>query len=139
MANLSITAANVIASSSAVIRREYKAGATITAGQLVYLDANSVWQLVDSDAAATGNAVNDLRGIALNGAAANQPLSVCTQDLGGFTVGATLTNGTTYYASTTAGAIANDVPTTNAYPTIVGVARSAALLVLNPTASGVVI
>lgn len=139
MANISITAANVAVSTAAVVRREYPAGATITAGQLVYLNAPNQWALVDSDAAVTGNGVNDLCGIALNGASSGQPLAVCTQDLGGFTVGGTLVNGRTYYSSTSAGAIADDVPTTGAFPRVLGVARSAALLVFNPTASGVII
>lgn len=138
MADISITAANVLASANAVIRREYTAGATITAGQVVYLNSSNQWALVDSDAASTGNGVSDLRGIALNGASSGQPLAVVTSDTS-FTVGGTLVNGTTYYSSRTAGGITATLPTTGDYPTILGVAISTTKINLQPVASGVII
>jgi hypothetical protein len=138
MADLSITAANVIASSAAVLRREYNASAAITAGQLVYLNASNQWALVDSNAAVTGNALTDTVGIALNAAANNQPLDVCVSDTD-FTPGATLTNGGTVYSSVNAGAITADVPTTGAYPRVVGINKSTSKMNLRPIASGAVI
>lgn len=139
MAAIAITAASVLASSAAVIRKEYTAGATITAGQVVYLNTSNQWVLADSDAAATGNGITDLRGIALNGAASGQPLSVCVSDTD-FTPGGTLTNGLAVYLFTTAGAISQaDIPSTGAYPVCLGVAKSTTKMNLNPTASGAII
>lgn len=139
MADIAITAANVLSSSSAVIRKEYNFGyASATAGQLVYLDSSNLWQRVDSNAGATGNGVSDLKGYTLNGGGIGQPAVVCTSDPS-LTVGGTLVNGTTYYSSTTAGGIAPDVPTTGAYPTVLGVAKSTSVLNFSPLSSGVVI
>ncbi len=138
MAAISITAASVLASVNAVIRREYKAGATITAGQVVYLNTSNQWVLADSDAAATGNGITDLRGIALNGASSGQPVAVCTED-SDFTPGGTLTNGSAVYLFTTAGALAHDVPSSGAYPVYLGQAKSTSKMHLRPCASGAVI
>lgn len=138
MADISITAASVLASATAVIRREYTAGATITAGQLVYLNASNQWVLADANAAATGNGITDLRGIALNGASSGQPLSVCVED-SDFTPGGTLTNGSAVYGSNTAGGITHDVPGSGAYPVSLGVAKSASKMNLKTCASGAVI
>lgn len=137
MAAISVTAANVLASSAAVIRREYNFGATVTAGQVVYLNTSNVWVLADSDAAVTGNGITDLMGIALNGGASGQPADVCVED-SDFTPGGTLTNGLAVYLFTTAGAIAHDVPAAPAYPVVLGVAKSTSKMVLKRVASGVV-
>lgn len=139
MADLSVTAANVIASANAVILRQYNAGAAITAGQIVYLDANSKWQLMDANAAATGNHPDNIRGVALGGGANNQPIAVATKD-SWFTPGATLGNGIAYYASPNAGGIAPvaDLAAGN-YPTVLGIARSTTVLNLDPTASGIAV
>ena len=139
MADLSVTAANVLASNSAVISSSYNFEATTTAGQAVYLDASSEWQLLDLDAATIGtNTIGTLRGIALNGGADGQPADVCIKDTD-FTPGATLTNGSTVYGSVTAGGIAHDVPGSNAYPVSFGIAKSTSKLNLNITASGAII
>ena len=138
MSDISITAANVAASSTATIRREYTAGTTITAGQAVYLNSSNQWALLDLNAASTGNGISDTRGIALNGASLNQPMSVCIADTD-FTPGGTLTNGTMVYGSNTAGGITHDIPTTGAYPVSLGIPKSTSKMVLNITASGVVI
>src|SRR5688572_18686190 len=103
MADLSINAAAVAASNLATIRREYNFGATITAGEVVYLDANNRWVKFDSDAGSGAGAnVTDLRGIALNNGANTQPAAVCTADPN-FNPGATLANGVSYYGSRNAG------------------------------------
>lgn len=140
MAALSVTAASVVASSQATIRREFtRASAAQTAGQLVYLNSSNQWALLDSDASASGNGLNDLVGVTLDGGGINQPASVCTRDPD-FTPGATLTNGLVVYNYTTAGAISQaDIPTTAAYPVAVGIAKSTTKMNLNPTASGAVI
>lgn len=125
MADLSITAANVVHASDAV-KEAGVAGATITAGQVVYRDAaDGKYKLADNDSATA--AVRSPRGIALHGASANQPLTI--QRSGDITIGATLTAGVAYYLSSTAGGIC-PVADLGAgdYPTIIGIAESAAVL-----------
>lgn len=125
MADLTITAANVVAGSSSK-RRERKAGATLTAGQLVYVDpADLKAKLGDSDNPAAS--VRAIDGIALHGASNNQPLTVHYE--GPITIGATLVPGTIYVASDTPGGImpAADLETGD-YVTIIGVAISASVL-----------
>ena len=55
MADLTITAANVIRGANAVITRG-TAGAAITAGQIIYADASDAFQLADADAFTAGSA-----------------------------------------------------------------------------------
>lgn len=130
MAAISITAANVLGSANAERVTQYKAAAAITAGQAVYLNAASQWALADSDAS-LGTAVTDIRGIAENSApGAGQPLTVVVSDPN-FTLGGTLTNGSTVYLFTTAGALSiADVPTTGAKPVIFGIANSTSTMVI---------
>lgn len=133
MADLVITAANVVAGNGAS-RRDGTAGEAITAGQVVYLDAaDQRYKLADCDAAA---ALRSPRGIALNGAAAGQPIEVLTE--GPVTIGAVLTAGTAYYLSGTPGGIAPVADlATGDYPTIVGIATSASVLDVKLHESGV--
>jgi hypothetical protein len=139
MADLSITPANVAASASAVINRSYNFGATIDPGETVILDSDRTWQLLDLDSAANGNnTITTLRGIALNGGNDGQPASVVLRDPD-FTPGATLTNGSALYGSTTAGGLTHDVPTSNAYPVSFGIAKSTSKMNLNITPSGAII
>ncbi|MCB1394385.1 hypothetical protein [Nitrobacter sp.] len=101
MTDIAITAASVVAGSNAV-RDSGSAGETITAGQAVYRSSTTnKWMLADSDSA-TAEAKR-ATGIALNGAALNQPLTVLKS--GDITIGATLTAGTAYYLSNTPGGI----------------------------------
>lgn len=101
MADLSITAASVIAGSNAVIARG-TFGETVTAGQAVYLDSSTKkWLKADSNSATA--AARQAGGIALNGGAINQPATV--QTAGDITIGATLTAGSPYYLSETPGGI----------------------------------
>jgi len=101
MADLVVTAANVVADSSAS-RVTGQAGEAITAGRAVYLSAiTKKWMLADSNSA-TAEA-KKAAGIALNGAALSQPLVVCTG--GPVTMGATLVPGDPYYLSETPGGI----------------------------------
>jgi len=139
MADLAVTAASVLASNSADVRYNYKFGATVTTGQVVYLDStSSTWKLVDQDASAAGNNVADLRGIALNNGANNQPAAVCVRDAS-FTPGTTLTNGTAVYASDNAGAITHDVPGAGSYTVFLGLPRSTTTMNLNPVGGGVAV
>src|SRR5688572_11203202 len=102
MADLSITAANVVAAAGATIEHG-TAGATITAGQVVYRDdADKKYKLADNDSATA--AARDPRGIALHGASNGQPLAIARS--GDVTIGAALTAGLAYYLSGTPGGIA---------------------------------
>ena len=135
MANLSITAANVSAADGEVSKQEWTAGATITAGQVVYLDstASNVAKLAQSDGT---SAEAEIQGIAMNGASSGQPVIIATS--GDIDLGATLTVGTIYVLSQTAGGIcpAADL-TTGDYVSVIGVATAADNLEIALTNSGV--
>ena len=132
MADIAITATNVVGSGSAT-RETGSAGEAITAGQAVYLDsATNKYKLSDSNA--TG--AKTVRGIALNGAALNQPVVV--QKDGPITIGGTLVAGTTYCQSTTPGGICPQADiTTGGDVVILGVATSTTVLDLNIQVTGV--
>lgn len=101
MADLTITAANVVAGSDAT-REVGMAGETIAAGKAVYRAAGTgLWMLADSNSATLE--ARRAGGIALCGSSLNQPIVVQTS--GPITIGATLTAGTAYYLSDTAGGI----------------------------------
>lgn len=125
MSAISITAANVAVVSGATITRG-TAGATFTAGQTAYLDsATNTFKLCDADAS---SAAATCVGIALNGASSGQPLALCTA--GDLTIGGSaLTIGIVYGTGSTAGAInpASD-QTTNWYPCVLGIAKTANIL-----------
>lgn len=134
MADISITAANVLASATGRVVHG-AAGATITAGQAVYLDtADGRYKLADSNGASA--LIRTPVGIALNGAANGQPLAV--QNSGPITIGGTLTAGVAYYLSDTPGGICPvaDVGS-GEYATVLGIATSTSVLDLNIQASGV--
>lgn len=127
MADLTITATSVLASTNAQTA-EGIAGATITAGQAVYVDTADSNKLKLADAnSATASIV---AGIALNGAAAGQPVEYVTED-DDFTPGATLSISAAagkgvYVLSDTAGGIkpAGDLAAAD-YPVVLMVATSA--------------
>lgn len=134
MADLSITAANVVSGEGANIEHG-KAGETVTAGKTVYQDAATKrWLLADSNSATA--AARAPKGITLNGASLGQPLAV--HKSGPLTIGATLTPGVAYYQSDTAGGICPvaDVGT-GEYSTIIGIATSASVLDVAIQSSGV--
>lgn len=133
MADISITAANVVAGAGATVVSG-TAGATITAGQVVARDTDGSYILADSNSATA--AVRSPDGIALNGASDGQPLSVATS--GAVTIGGTLTAGVAYYLSDTPGGIAPVADlATGEYPTVLGIATSTTVLEVNITESGV--
>lgn len=133
MADLSITAANVLAASNATIEHGI-AGATITAGQTVYLDdATGRYELADAD----GTGTTRTRGIALNGAADGQPLAIIKE--GDLTMNAVLTAGVSYFQSPVAGGIgARAEVLTGDYVTSLGIAKSTTVLAVKIDYSGVV-
>lgn len=137
MADLSITAASVLASANCAPTRGINYGATITQGQVVYYDSTTAtWKLADANGSSTGNAANSRLGIALVSGANQQPGVVAERD-SYFTPGATLTNGASYWVSSTAGGICPvaDVASGNVAQ-FLGVAKSTTILHLNPTPSG---
>lgn len=134
MADLTITAANVLKGSGSSVTNG-TAGASVTAGQVVYLDSTAgTYKLADCDSGTAAARSPD--GIALHAAASGQPLAVLTG--GPITIGATLTAGDAYYLSATGGGICPvaDLVTGN-YPTIIGIATSASVLNVKFLESGV--
>lgn len=128
MADITITPANVVAGASAGLAAG-TAGETIVAGKAVYLaSATKKWMLADSNSV-TAEA-RKAGGIALNGAALNQPLGV--QVSGDITIGATLTAGVAYYLSDTPGGICPvaDVGA-GEYVCLLGLAKSTSVLAVN--------
>ena len=136
MTDISITAANVVAGADAS-RESGTAGEAITAGQAVYLDATSKkYKLADSNSSTA--AARQPRGIALNGAALNQPLTI--QRSGDITIGATLTPGAAYYLSDTPGGICPLADVGDGeYLCLLGLAKSASVLGLDIQYSGVAV
>lgn len=134
MADLTITAGNVVPSSTASTLHG-TAGAAITAGQAVYLDTTTnTYKLCDADVAASAVCA----GIALNGASSGQPITILTD--GQITIGATVTRGTAYYVSLTAGGICPvaDISTGD-YVSLIGIADSTTTILVKRINTGVVI
>jgi len=103
MADITVTAASVAQSTNAQVNNSHNAGATITAGQSVYLSASNTWLLAQCDGTAL-EAGSGTFGIALHGSLSGQPLAV--QVAGTITIGGTVAAGTPYVISATAGGIA---------------------------------
>jgi hypothetical protein len=123
MADITITAGSVLAGTNASIRPAI-AGATITAGQPVYLDATVSNQA--KPARANADTTSRAVGIALNGASSGQPVDYVTKD-DDFTIGGTTTAGIILTVSAgTAGGIAPsaDMASGN-FVTLLGVMKSA--------------
>ncbi len=134
MADISITAASVVAGSGSKVEHG-TAGDTITAGKLVYRDTSSGrYELADSNSATA--AARLPRGFALNGAADGQPLAVLYD--GPVTLGAVLTAGVAYYLSDTPGGICPvaDIGS-GEYSVYLGIATSTSVLDVSIQASGV--
>lgn len=135
MADISVTATSVVPGSACSISRNANAGATITAGQVVYLEASSgTYKLADCNSATA--AVRSPVGIALNGASSGQPLAVA--NAGPVTFNAAFTAGVVYYLSGTAGAIRPVADnTTGDYPVSLGMATSTTVLNVKIQEAGV--
>jgi hypothetical protein len=128
LADLTITAASVVAGADAA-RESGTAGETITAGKAVYFaSATKKWMLADSNSA-TAEA-RKATAIALNSASLNQPITV--HKSGDITIGAALTAGTAYYLSDTPGGICPlaDVGS-GEYVCLLGLAKSTSVLAVN--------
>lgn len=131
MADLSITAANVVSHGSKSQKVNAIAGGTITAGLAVRLDSSNQVVAAGNDSAANAEVV----GIALNGASADQPVTYQTGGL--IDLGATLDVGKIYVLSAS-GAISpvDDVAAAD-FVTVLGVATAANRLKIGIIASGV--
>lgn len=136
MAALSITAANVVKGSNAQVVAGI-AGATITAGQMVYKEASTgKLKLADADSATAE--VRSPVGIALHGASDNQPLVY--QADGDIAIGATATVGEIYVLGETAGGIVPKADlSVGEYVTIVGVGVSATTIRMHLKSFGVAV
>jgi hypothetical protein len=127
MTALTITATAVVAGADAT-RDNGKAGAALTAGQAVYKASDGTYKLADTNDASA--IVRKPAGIALNGAAAGQPVAVLTK--GSITIGSAVVGGTAYYLGGAPGAI---VPvadlTTGDRPALLGMATSATVIYID--------
>jgi len=136
MADLAITAANVVSSTGAQTS-DGTAGGTLTQGDTVYQDAadSNKWKRADANASlATSTGI----GIALNAAENGQPVRI--QTLGDINVGATLAVGTVYVISATAGKIA---PTTDLvsgwFTFVIGIGKTASIMTMVMKTAGVAV
>lgn len=133
-ADLTVTAASVVPAAGATLEQG-TAGEALTAGQAVYQKAaDHKWYKADCNSATAE--VRVASGVAVTGSAAGQPAVV--QKGGSVTIGATLTAGSAYFLSGTAGGIRPAADnTTGDYPQVVGIATSTSVLKLTFLASGV--
>ena len=127
-ADVSITAANVVPGANAQYRYGV-AGAAITAGQLVYLDATTnTWKLSDANVSAT---VSDVDGIAVVSTANGGPVTVVTRDED-LTLGGTTAKGTIYIASATPGGVAPAADlTTGWFGVVIAIGKSTTKVVFD--------
>jgi hypothetical protein len=140
MADLTITASQVLPDTTGDIFRG-TSGATVTAGQTVYLDTSTnLIKLADANASAL-TAVT--MGIALHAALTGQPLAVQRRGTPTLGAGAAPAVGTIYIQSATAGGIAPAADlATGYYATIVGVGTTGNKLTMpsgGPFVSGQVV
>jgi hypothetical protein len=102
VADLTITEGQVLVGSGAQFETRY-AAAAITAGQSLYVNASNQWALAQCDGTALEATV---RGVALNGAGAGQPVQAVTAGLITLGAGAAPAVGQVYVVPRTAGGIA---------------------------------
>lgn len=138
MADLTITAANVLKGSNAVVPPPVVAGEAITQGQAVYQNTSDA-KYYKAKANVTTNGNNILKGVALSSAAAGQPLLIQIQ--GQITIGSTVVVGTLYALSgAAAGGIAPVADLASGwYVNVVGVAISATIIDMNYTNGSVAV
>ena len=135
MAAISITAASVLKSSTGQVSVG-TAGATITAGQAVYIDTSDSNKIKLADANGTTPATT-FAGIALNAASSGQPVSYCTNDTAGFTIGATVLAGDTIWLSPTAGGLTKTIgDLSGGLAIVVGVMLTTTTMNLTPVVGG---
>lgn len=133
MADVTITAANVLKGTGAIVTRG-TAGASLTAGLVVYADSSDGGKYKAADcvtSAATAAAV----GIALHAAADEQPVQILTS--GPITIGGTVVAGTSYILSTSGGICPDADKTTGDRVVRLGYASSASVLQVSIQNTGV--
>ncbi len=131
MADLSITAGSVKAQTGSGTKTGV-AGETITAGQALYYASNGKYYKASTSTATTAKVV----GIALNGASADQPLSMLTS--GDIDIGGTVAIGAVYVASDTAGNIAAAADNGSGdYVTVIGIGKTTAIIDVSINVSGI--
>ena len=137
MADLTITAANVVQGANAMTEAGL-AGVLIATGRVVYRDVATRKFLLADTNSATAESRRPF-GISLNGAATNQPVMV--QKSGDINFGSDiLTPGVVYYLSATAGGICPIADlTTGDYPCVIGMAKTAAILTIDIQTTGAVL
>jgi len=127
MAAIAITAGNVLAGANAKTRK-VTAGATVTAGQVVYESAGEVYLAQCDGTLAEATAI----GITLGGAADGQPVIIDIED-DDFTPGGTLVltaaggAGIVIVSSDAGGlemAVTSTEPVSGGYPVVLGVAKT---------------
>lgn len=136
MADITVTPASVVSGSGATTA-DGIAGATLLAGQSIYIDtaASNVLKLFDANAVAPANA---FAGIALHGASTGQPIKYQTSGL--ITIGATVVAGTVYVGSATPGGIAPAADIVTGWTVnIIGVATTTGIISMRPFSPGVTV
>jgi hypothetical protein len=128
----------VQASRLAQISTAYGFGASVSQGQVVYLDQNGLWQQLYNSGTQVAAGAGTVIGIAINSGSLGQPASVVTSDPQ-FTPGFTVVPGVIYVTSANAGmiAVAGDA-TTGDIPSflMVGLQNSTTQVNFNPTFGG---
>ena len=134
MADLSVTAAGVQATSNTVTKL-VQFGATITAGQSLYLDtSDSKWKLADANNSTTTAGADGVAVALTNGA--DGVYGIIARS-GSYAAGATVSEGLVYVVSATAGGIAPAGDLTSGWnATIVGVGAASNQIELRLHASG---
>ena len=138
MADISIDA-TLVAKSASAASTTGTAGATITQGQVLYIDTanNNVMKLADSNGGSAGDAIRQGLQVALNAASSGQPVTYVTLD-SALNLGLTLTSGATAYLSSTAGGITVTYADIASGSTVVqlGVVNTNGTLNFNPLVGG---
>lgn len=113
-------------------RKRGVAGATITAGQLIYKDTSDSYKLKLADCNGASALIRTPVGMAINGASAGQPVDYIESD-DDLTIGShSQSNNTALVLGDTGGAIhpAADI-TTGWYPAYIGIVKSSTKIVFN--------
>ena len=139
MADLAITASQVLANTNALVER-HEAGAALTPGQAVYLDSDGTWKLAQHDSTAIESGSGGGLAITLSTASAGQDVLLARRGTITLGAGAAPAAGEIYCVSATAGGICPEADVGAAdYVSILGVGLSGNKLALVPNASGQVI
>jgi hypothetical protein len=138
MADLSITAASVLASANAIKLTGVIASATtVTAGKVLYKTADNTYGLADSNGVSPINGANGVY-VALTGGGAGQPVTFVATD-SALVIGAATTVGVPIYLSSdAAGGMTETFADVDSNSTVVclGVTTASGTLNLNPTIGG---